>query len=337
MKILKLYAREESKYISYGPESPLMKEIKKKYDCDEILLKENASDNEVADIIRKYDVLLTMWQSPHVPNELAENPGNLKYICNITGEMSGWIDYDIIKSPYITITNWGDAPAYGVAEGAFSLLMAVMKDIPKHIKEAKENGEGIVTDTQTSLYKRRIGIYGAGAIGKRFIEFLRPFEPIIYVYDPYIKSIPDGVIITESLEELFENSQIIVIHAGLTDATKGSVTGELLSKLPDGGIVINTARGQIIDYEALKAEIISGRLRAGLDVVTKKNMPDINDPIRECDNVIFTNHHIGTGNWGIDPDTLDFAAQNCLMNLERFSLGQELKFVMTPERYKLST
>lgn len=340
MKILKLYAKEADRYISYGTESPLMKEIKSLYDCDEVVLQEGCPEHEYADMIREYDILLTMWNSPHVPNELADRPGKLRYICNITGEVARWIDKEIIESPYITVTNWGNAPAFGIAEGALALLLAVMKNIPSYIKAAREEwSEDDIpyAATQASLYQKRIGIYGIGAIGSKFIELLKPFEPIIYGYDPFAAVIPEKVTMVNSLEELFDMSQIVVIHAGLNDATRGSVTGELLAKLPDGGIIINTARGQIVDYEALKAELMSGRLRAGLDMVTERNMPKQEDPIRMLDNVILSSHHIGVGKWGVDPEALDIAAVNCLDNLARYSRGEELKFVISPSKYKIST
>ncbi len=232
---------------------------------------------EYAKVIRDYDVFLTKWHSPHIPTELANDPGKLRYICNITGELSKWINNEIIESPYITVTNWGDAPAFWVAEGAFALLMAVLKDIP------------------------------------------------------------DGVTMVDSLEALFGFSQILVIHAALTEATRGSVTKELLAMLPDGGIVINTSRSQIVDHQALREELLSGRLRAGLDVTGDRDMPDLDDPIRQLDNVIFTGHHIYLGDWCKNPDALDFASVNCLENLARFQKGEPLKFVMTPERYRLST
>jgi len=340
MKLLKLYADEQRKYGSYGTDSPLMKEIRKRYDCDEIVLSADCSEEEKAEIIRKYDVLLTMWASPHVPNELADNPGKLRYICNITGEISRWIDREIVESPHITITNWGDAPAFGIAEGAMTLLLAVIKNIPYYVHaagEGKVEKEIVVSGTQGSLYKKRIGIYGLGAIGSKFAQFLRPFEPVMYGFDPFVKAIPEGVAMVDSLEELFDKVQILVIHAGLTDQTRGSVTKELLARLPDGGIVINTARGQIIDYDALKAELMSGRLRAGLDVVTEHNLPDQDDPIRSLENVIFTAHRIGSGAWGISPEELDIPATYCLENLERYRKGESLKYVMTPARYLLST
>ena len=127
MKIIKVYPDEQAKSIAYGTQSPLIKAIRERYDYEEMVLDESVSEKEYAEILRNYDVLLTMWRSPRVPNELAQNPGKLRYICNITGEMTQWIDAPIIESPYITVTNWGNAPAFGIAEGAFSLLMSVMK------------------------------------------------------------------------------------------------------------------------------------------------------------------------------------------------------------------
>lgn len=339
MKILKTYVNEEAKYMEYGTDSPLLKALRSRFEIDEVVLPEEYTEHEYAELIRKYDVLLTMWKSVHVPNELARDPGNLKYICNITGTMH-WIDREIIESPYITVTNWGDAPAYGIAEASFALLLATMKNIPYYltaVRQAKTRADVCELPTQAQLYHMRIGVYGVGAIGRKFIEFLQPFQPYVYAYDPFAKNIPEGVTMVESLDELFEISQIIVVHAALTDATKGSVTAELLAKLPDGGIVINTARGDIIDYKALQAELISGRLRAGLDVVGEYNLPEVNDPIRHLDNVILTSHHLGASGWGHNPEALNIAATICVENLERFRKGAPLKFIMTPERYDLSS
>lgn len=346
MRILKAYTSEENKYGRYGTNTPLIKEIRNRYGLDEVVLEKNYDPAEYAQLLRNYDVILTSWSAPAIPDELATNPGNLKYLCHITGEMRGQISEELVSSPYLTVTNWGDAPAYGVAEGAFALLMTMVKDLPLHIKNAAANNLNTMEeDRQTTLYKRRIGIYGMGVIAKKFIEFLRPFCPIIYGYDPYAKDIPEGVIMVDSLEELFGNSQIMVIHAGLTEETRGSVNKKLLAMLPDGGIVINTARGGIIDWEAMREEILSNRLRVCLDVVGRgvkgthsvSDMPEVDDPVRFCDNAVFTAHHVSKNQWGIDPEELVFADLNCLDNLERFSKGEPLKFVMTPARYKLST
>ncbi len=340
MKILRAYKTEGDRRAAYGTNSTLFQEIRKKYDLTEIVLEEGYDVAEYANIIRQYDVLLTMWRSPRVPDELADNPGNLKLICNITGSVGGWIGEKIIESPHITVTNWGDAPAFGVAEGAFALMMAVMKDIPLSIEHAQNNGISAHPDRKLgSLYKMRIGIYGLGAIGRKFVDMLAPFMPVVFAYDPYVpqENMPESVTKVDTLEELFSKSQIMVIHAGLSDETRGSVTKEHLAMLPDGGIIINTARGAIINPEALRAELESGRLRAGLDVMSPQDWPEEGDPIRQWKNVIMTGHFIANPIWGVDPDKLDFTEINCLETLELFSEGKPLKFIIDIDRYRRMT
>jgi len=135
----------------------------------------------------------------------------------------------------------------------------------------------------------------------------------------------------------------LVVHASLCEETRKSITKELLALLPDGALFINTARGAIVDEPALIDEIMSGRIRAGLDVmdhsINPKNgdMPAFDDPVRQVSNAVFTGHHIGGDDWSKNPENLDFTSLNCLENLKLFSEGKPLKFVMDVERYKKSS
>lgn len=336
MKILRVF--REGDVTDTHP--ALTKELKRRYDYTEVSFSDDMEDEERAEVIRNYDVLLTSWGSPKVPDCLAENPGNLKYLCNIVGGMRGWISETLVNSPYLQVSNWGDAPGFGIAEGAFALLMTMLKEIPVYINHAKEGNFGMPQRSrQGTLYGTNVGIYGVGAIGKRFIDMLRPFGSHIYAFDPFVETMPEGVIRVKSLDELCNQSQILVIHAPLTDDTRGSITKEHLASLPDGGIVINTARGAILDQDALLEELRSGRLRAGLDVMVPEgqDMPERDDPIRHAENVVFTAHHVGGAPWNDNPEKLNLAEEICLRNLEHFHNNEPLEFKMTPERYKRST
>lgn len=182
-----------------------------------------------------------------------------------------------------------------------------------------------------------------GVIGRKFVEFICPYMPEMYAYDPYVENMPEGVTKVDSLEELFSKSQIMVIHAFLCEETIGSVTKELLAMLPDGAVLVNTARGPIIDEPALLEEIKSGRIRAGLDVMDQTlnpgngDMPAIDDPVRQVSNAVFTGHHIGGNEWSIDPEKLDFSAYNCYKNLVHFANGEPLEFVIDIDRYNRMT
>ncbi len=336
MKILRVFREGDAN----DAHPALTKELKRRYDYTELSFPDSMTEEERAEVIQEYDVLLTSWGSPRVPDCLAEEPGNLKYLCNIVGGMRHWISETLVNSPYLQVSNWGDAPGFGIAEGAFALMMTMLKEIPVYINHAKSGAFGMPERSrQGTLYGTNVGIYGVGAIGRRFIEMLRPFEAKIYAYDPFVETMPEGVTRTENLDELCNQSQILVIHAPLTEDTRGSITKDHLASLPDGGIVINTARGAILDQDALLEELRSGRLRAGLDVMVPEgqDMPESGDPIRQAENVVFTAHHVGGCPWNHNVEKLDIAEEICLRNLEHFRNNEPLEFQMTPERYKRST
>jgi len=138
-------------------------------------------------------------------------------------------------------------------------------------------------------------------------------------------------------EALFAASQAVVIHAGLTAETRASVTAERLAVLPDHGVVINTVRGGIVDQEALFAELRSGRLRAGLDVLEPDRLPGGHEA-RQWENCLFTAHNIARQWPGADAGTrLQPMHHVCLDNLQRFARGEPLRFTYDRARWLHST
>lgn len=293
---------------------------------------------EKADRMRECDILITAWGATRCPDEVAENRGRLKYICNVTGELARFLPVSFIDAG-ILVSNWGDYPARGVAEGAMALLLAVLKDMHHQIDHVRSGGWKMDMHFRGgSLDNAAVGIYGLGVIGRRFMELIRPFNARLRIFDPYLKETPPDCERVESLEELFRGSQIIVIHAALTPETRNSVTAELLAMLPRHGVVINTARGGIIDQPALFAELESGRLRAGLDVLEPDSL-DENHPARQWPNLILTAHRVDHGwpDFNEPPTTLNRMQEICIDNLRRFLAGQNPLFLYDRERYLRST
>ena len=116
-----------------------------------------------------------------------------------------------------------------------------------------------------------IGIYGFGPIGRHFARILEPYGCPVLIYDPYATDIPQHAEQVDSLEALFDRSDAVSIHCGLNDATRASVNGNLLDRLPQGGVLVNTARGPIVVEADLAERVKAGRLLAGLDVIEKEN------------------------------------------------------------------
>ena len=296
------------------------------------------SEPEHVGLIHAHSILLTGWGASPVPRQIAADRGGLEYICHITGTLRDAIPWEVIESG-IPVTNWGDAPANDIAEGTMALLLATLKDLHKQARAIEDDAWAL--DSHTSggaLHGLNVGLYGFGAIGKRFAEMIRPFNPVLRIYDPYVKSVHTQGLAVNSLEELFSRSEAVVILAALNATTRRSVTAELLARLPKYGIVINTARGAIVDQEALLAELASGRLRAGLDVLEPDELPK-GHPARKFSNCTLTAHAIHRG-WPDDhqpPTRLSRMHLICLDNVKRHMAGEALRFLMDRERYLRST
>ncbi len=148
--------------------SPLLGEVAKIAQLDDILHDPSMTEDELADLIRQYDAILTMWQTPRLPDSLATNPGRLRYICNVTGEMKTFVSQALIDSPYLTVTNWGDSTAPRVAEGAMTLLLSMLKSLNGHYDSQKAGGQGKPDGLYPgSLWRLPVGIYGMGPLAGR--------------------------------------------------------------------------------------------------------------------------------------------------------------------------
>lgn len=320
----------------FPTEGPFIDALKEMGELTVIRNGHELTEEKKAELIRENDVLLTIWGSSRVPEQIAENPGKLSYICNISGGIRDWIPLAAIEAG-IPVTNWGDAIASDMAEAAFTLLLASLKELIPQQLHVRSGGWHRDERRVGMMYGLRIGIYGMGAIGRKFVEYLRPFECHICYYDPYLlqSAAPAGCTSADSLAQLAAESDVLVIHAGLTEETYGSVNAGVLSRLPDGGIVINTARGDIVDENALFAELQSGRLRAGLDVVAGNDKLAPDHPARRWPNVLFTAHDLCFATWN-EPRLRRYEIV-CLDNLNRFRDGRPLLYRFDRDRYLRST
>jgi len=305
------------------------------------LVEEGAMLSEADRLTRmqQADVVFGGWGSVAVPEALAVNPGRVKYLCCMTGTVRGFVSSAHIQAG-LAVTNWGDAIALNVAESALCLLLATLKDLHAQILSVR-NGNGAL-DAESNggtLEDLNVGIYGFGVIGRRFSELLVPFGCTVRCYDPFVRDFPPHVTPVPTLESLFRESEAVCIHVGLNEGTRGTVTRELLALLPRHGVLINTARGDIVDQEALFDELRSGRLRAGLDVLAGRDWLAPDDPMRQAGNLIWTCHKLGRG-WpsdGLPVTKLLPLHKVCLDNIRRFRDGRPLRFAMDAARYALST
>jgi D-3-phosphoglycerate dehydrogenase len=141
-----------------------------------------------------------------------------------------------------------------------------------------------------------LGIYGLGDIGRRVADLAAGLGMDVAAYDPYVDpgEAPDGVAMVDSVAALADAADALTVHAPLTGETEGAVGAEALERLPAHGVVVNCARGGIVDEAALDDALGTGSLAgAGLDVFAEEP-PDPETPLLARENVIATPHCAGS-------------------------------------------
>jgi phosphoglycerate dehydrogenase-like enzyme len=297
---------------------------------------EKFDEKSLLERCRSVEVLIIGWHSPKLPKELAQDRGKLRYVCHLRGSIRKYIDKELVVAGLV-VTNWGDDVEY-VAEGAMTLLLCQLKQIPaldKFIKGGPD--ERIYQMFPSRLKNLDVGLYGFGPIGRHMARMLEPFGAKIAIYDPFAKDVPAHIRRCSTLKELFSTCPVISIHCGLNDQTRGSVNREMLELLPEGGVLINTARGHIVDEAALAELVQANRISAGIDVIQdEKNWPG--SPLAPLKGAILTGHKINKGK-GYPPGKepiLDLP-EHLVKNLEAYRSGKPLINIISAEIYDLKT
>lgn len=255
----------------------------------------------LAERCRAVDVMVTSRSSPRVPDALIDDRGRLQLVAHCHGHVKQLVSEAHLRAG-LRISNWGDN-VFGVAEAALMLMLACVKQLPSlaaFIASDWRDDRRVFQDHPASLATMTVGIYGFGPIGRHFARLLAAFGCTTLVYDPYATALPPNVEAVESLAELFDRSDAISIHCGLNDATRGSVNGDLLDRLPQGGVVVNTARGPIINEDDLISRVQAGRLVVALDVIENERQW-AQSPMMGLPNALLTGHKASSGK-GPDPE-----------------------------------
>jgi D-3-phosphoglycerate dehydrogenase len=181
--------------------------------------------------------------------------------------------------------------AESTAEHTIGMMLAAMRRIPvahNSVAAGKwESGMFAYDETGLEVSGSTIGLVGYGAIGSRVAAALRAMGATVLVSDPYagVDSVP--------LDELLAQSTVVSLHARLTDETQGMIGERELALMPAGSVLVNCARGGLLDYHALAKSLTDGHLfAAALDVYDEEPLP-AGHPLRSAPNVVMTPHLAG--------------------------------------------
>ncbi|HWL52317.1 MAG TPA: hydroxyacid dehydrogenase [Chthoniobacteraceae bacterium] len=244
------------------------------------------------------EVVVTGWSTPPLTEAMLAAAPRLRAICHSAGTVKRLLPQSAWERPII-ITSANEALAIGVAETTLGMILAGLKNLFQAREWTRNGGWSALSfepgkPSVQETYQKTVGIVSASAVGRHLIRLLENFQVRVLVYDPFLGEAEATALGVEavSLPELAQRSDILTIHAPSLPETRGLIDGPLLSLLRDDAIVINTARGDLIDEPALLRELESGRLRAFLDV-TADEPPEKEHPFRFLPNVVLTPHLAG--------------------------------------------
>jgi D-3-phosphoglycerate dehydrogenase len=201
------------------------------------------------------------------------------------------VDIDTATTKGVMVANAPTSNIHSACEHAISLLLSTARQIPAADKTLRDHEWKRSSFKGVEVFGKTVGIVGFGHIGQLFAQRLAAFETDIVAYDPYAnpaRAAQLGVELVE-LDELMSRSDFVTIHLPKTKETAGMFNAELLAKSKKGQIIINAARGGLVDEQALADAIKDGQIRgAGFDVYSTE--PCTDSPLYELDEVVVTPH-----------------------------------------------
>jgi phosphoglycerate dehydrogenase-like enzyme len=262
--------------------------------------------------IRDAELVINIRSSSRFTAEVFQHCPRLRML-SVWGTGTDNIDLAAAARHGVTVTNTPAVSASSIAEHALTLMLAVARRIPQQDAAVREGswprGQGI------ELRAKTLGIIGLGAVGRRFAELGRGIGMRVIAWTMH----PDpsrGVALVD-FEELLRSSDVVSLHLRLSEQTKGMIGSREFGLMKENAILVNTARGPIVDEAALVAALETKRIRgAGLDVFSTEPLP-AGHALTRLSNVVLTPHCAG-----ITPEALEAGLQMAVENVRSFLSGR---------------
>jgi len=206
-------------------------------------------------------------------------------------QTTGYDGVSALVGEDVAVTSAHGVHAAATAELAIGLALASLRGIGE---AARDQATGTWAPRRwPGLADRRVGVLGVGGIGEEIRRRLEPFEVDLVRFGTSARTDAHGPVHgIDELEALASGLEVLICIVPLTEATQGLVGRRVLAALPDGAVVVNVARGPVVDTEALTAEVGTGRLRCALDVVEPEPLP-AEHPLWRMPGALITPHNGG--------------------------------------------
>ncbi len=284
----------------------------------------------LAEHIQGVQICITHWDTPVFTDAVLKNTDKLQMIAHAAGSVAGFIT-EAVYEKGIKVCSANTVMAKYVAEGVLTYMLASLRNIPAY-DQAMKTGEWPTFGGYGTLYDSKIGLVGLGTTGAYLLDLLVPFHVEVNLYDPYITAEQvkkySNVRLCP-LDEVLSQSDIISIHASRTPETFHMLNENKLKLIRDGALLINTARGSLIDETALTIELEKKRFNVVLDVYEVEPLP-VQHAFRTMTNALLFPHKAAAP----AREQMTYAM---IEEIKRFVDGESLKYEIPLEKFKLMT
>jgi len=275
---------------------PLMRRLQQIVQIDETLVAERFDSPQIQAALASAEFLITGWGCPPVTAAVLDAAPRLRAILHAAGSVKAHIAPEVWERG-LAVTSSAAANAVPVAEYTLAAILLAGKDVFRLRDRYRAAKHFTVAEVHPGVgnYGRMVGVIGASRIGRRVIELLRPFDLDVCLFDPYVDSATADALGVRlvALDTLLSTCDIVSVHAPDTPQTRNLIGADQLALMRDGATLINTARGALIDTDALIKHLQAGRLYAVLDVTDPEPLP-ADSVLYDLPNVFLTPHIAGS-------------------------------------------
>ncbi len=246
---------------------------------------------EVRRVAAGADILVTSWGTPPLPADLFAE-GGPRAVAHAAGTVKNLVTAELADGGP-ALFSAASRIAWSVGEYCLATTLTMLRRVREYDASTRA-GSWRPEVRGRELRGRRVGIVGGSSTARAFLTMLAPFQVDALIYDPYLAS-EAAAGLGARLAPLAEvmTAEIVSIHVPDLPSTRGMIDADLLAAMPDGGLLINSARALALDQDALIREVGSGRLRAALDVFPAEPATSFPQPLSDARGSLLTPHIAG--------------------------------------------
>ena len=250
-----------------------------------------AGEEAAARELRDFDIVLAIRERTPFPASLVRRLPKLRMF-GLTGARAGLIDIAAMIECGITVCYTGGGPSgASTAELALALMLAAARDIPAGDAAVRAGRFQQGTRAGLTLSGKTIGVIGLGRIGALMARYCRALDMHVLAWSPNLTAERAAAanVVYAAKDDLLSRADVVSLHLVLSDRTRGILGAADLARMKPAAILVNTARGPLVDEAALVAAVQSGRLFAALDVYAREPLPT-DHPLNRAPNTVLTPH-----------------------------------------------